>query len=519
MRVGLCNNYSWRPHVEHLIYLATLLQEAGHETFFLTCDANAEQCYNHLLRQGNRVKECSRCMLGGVRTYPVRNVSSLRQDVTPPISDELLHDLALSSAATLLRIEGADEWHDPALGTIKESLRGAVATAYHGTLRWIEAKQLDAVILFNGRIDMTHAIMQACIDSGTPFISHERSWFADGLHLIPNASCLSLKELHRMSRTWEDHPLTERQVRLAAKLGAQRFLQRNELEWRLYNRAPVKAPWPLKGQRRVLIVPGSNNEVGGHPEWTIGWTDNTAAFDAFIEHLGVSPDDVVVRFHPNWAENIGRVDGSRCIRHYTDWCEKRGLYYVPADDKRSTYDLITQADVVALNNGSSAVEAGLCGKEVYCFGTVYDGAGFVKNIRDADDLTRSASQPAGASNEAQRAIIRSTLRYMYMRARRFPQYCDQVRAETTTRYSYFAGGDPERLIRLFGGGPVEESDTERAENEDAEDAVIAQILDQDWVALADFSEAPPQNAPISIRRRSQFGFIDRLRARMAIGDR
>jgi len=42
MRIGFVNLFSFRPHVEQLYYLSVLLKSAGHEVFFLTCDAGVE---------------------------------------------------------------------------------------------------------------------------------------------------------------------------------------------------------------------------------------------------------------------------------------------------------------------------------------------------------------------------------------------------------------------------------------------------------------------------------------------
>ena len=50
MRIGFASVYSWRPHVEHLAFLARMVEKAGHETHFLTCDADLDNCYTREMR-------------------------------------------------------------------------------------------------------------------------------------------------------------------------------------------------------------------------------------------------------------------------------------------------------------------------------------------------------------------------------------------------------------------------------------------------------------------------------------
>lgn len=77
MRIGVTSIFSFRPHVEHLAYVARLLGDSGHEIHSLTCDATLSHCYGRLLRQRSKLRECPRCMLGGVRSYPLQRVSSM----------------------------------------------------------------------------------------------------------------------------------------------------------------------------------------------------------------------------------------------------------------------------------------------------------------------------------------------------------------------------------------------------------------------------------------------------------
>ncbi|MCL7751315.1 hypothetical protein LV475_06860 [Guyparkeria hydrothermalis] len=516
MKIGFVNFYSFRPHVEHSVYLAHLCELGGHETVFLTCDAHLPLCYPRALKQTNKLTECSKCILGGFRSYDVGPISSLSEGPKQLCAEDL-DALALSSACTLNRTESEDDWSSDAVQKTIRELRAPVDKAFSAVSRWIEEQGIDAVICFNGRMDVTRAATYACERLGIPYITHERTWFGDGLNLNPNANCLSLRAVNEMVANFDDKPLTKDQSLHAGKLAGERFLQRNSLEWRLYNQNPEPAPWPVQTRGlRVLVVPSSKNEFAGHADWESGWSDNTHALDDLFEAFSINPSQVVVRCHPNWAENIGKATGERSLNHYVNWARLRGVHCIHSEDKANTYELIQQADVVVMNGGSSAVEAGVCGKQVICLGpSTYQSAGFVRTFHNRSELLQDGALDPLAPD----VVRRKTLRFLYLRSRRLPQYVDYVRALDTTTYRYFSGGDPDRLEMMFRKGVVLPDDERYADDTAYEDEVIRMLVAHDWGSLADYVEDRPHLEPLGIGRRQGFGWVDKVRGRMSRGDR
>lgn len=515
MKIGFSNLFSFRPHVEHLYFLSTLVRQAGHETFFLTCDASVSNCYPRALKGTSKLNECPKCILGGIRSYPVGPVTSVSTGVGGP-DTATLDSMALSSSCTLNRTESDLEWYDPEVIAARQSLYGPMASVHQSALRWIERNRLDAVICFNGRMDLTRALTHACEQAGIPYITHERTWFGDGLNLIPNENCMSIAAFTKLALEFESKPLTLTQARLAGKLVSERFLQRNLLEWRIYNKSPEPAPWPLVSPGvRVLVLPSSRNEFAGHDEWKSGWENNTDALDDLFEAFSIKPEQVVVRCHPNWSENIGKVSGQRSLNLYHDWTRNRGIFCISSEQKANTYDLIQQADIVVVNGGSSAIEAGVCGKQVICLGPVnYENAGFVRVFRDRDALYREgASEPLDPD-----LIIRKTLRFLYLSARRFPQYADHVRAIETTRYAYFEGADPERIFSMLKTGRVEADDATYASDTGDEDQVVEALKRKEWAHLADYVLPRRELNPLKIQRRAGLRWIDNFRDKFPRGD-
>lgn len=516
MKIGLTNLFSFRPHVEHLEFLAQLLEDAGHEVVFLTCDSSVGSCYIRELRGRSRIRECAQCIMGGVRSYRSKGVSSVGQEPAE-LSEAELETLALSSSATLTRTESEREWDEPGVREIRKRLAGPISQVYHSARNWIIDERIDGVICFNGRMDLPRGVTYACEQLGVPYITHERTWFGDGIQLIPNGNCLSLKALGELVREFDDKPLTAVQAAHSGKLIGDRFLQRNSLEWRLYNQNPEPAPWPLSAPgKRVLVLPSSKNEFAGHEEWRTEWADNTEALDDFFDAFDIDASQVVLRCHPNWAETIGSVEGNRSLELYARWAAERGIHCIRSEEKASTYELIQQADVVVLNGGSSAVEAGACGKQVVCLGpSTYQEAGFVHVFRSRSELLGKQ----GELNLDPEMIRRKTLRFLYVRSHRFPQYVPYVKAIETTRYRYFQGASADVLIHMLKEGRIRPDDPEHAESESSEDEVLRALESAEWGALADYKAPQKEGTPLEINRRPGLKWIDGFRAKFARGDR
>lgn len=515
MKIGFSNIFSFRPHVEHLFYLSELMRTAGHEVFFLTCDASVSNCYARAIKGTGKVRECSKCLVGGVRSYTGKNVTSIK-DQQSGLTVEELEQLSLSSSCTLSRTESEAEWDEPEVVRIRQSLYQPIGSVYESAKQWIRDNKLDAVICFNGRMDLTRAVTYACESLGLPFITHERTWFGDGIQLVPNGNCLGLRALGELVAEYDDKPLTQDQAWFAGKLVGERFLQKNSLEWRLYNKNPEPAPWPLADPgKRVLVVPSSKNEFAGHDDWKTDWEDNTRALDDFFEVNGIRPEQVVLRCHPNWSENIGKATGTRSLDLYRRWAEARGIYLISSEEKASTYDLIQQSDIVVLNGGSSAVEAGACGKQVVCLGpSTYERSGFVQVFRSRAELEERKLLEIDAAT-----VRRKTLRFLYVRSHRFPQCVDFVKAIETTRYKYIAGADAGRIVQMIETGSIPADDPAYATTEQFENDVLAVLARSEWGTLADLEVNEPEGVPCEISRRRGFRWVDSFRSNFARGDR
>jgi hypothetical protein len=525
LRIGFASVYAWRPHVEHLAYLARLAQQDGNEVFFLACDADLPACYTRELRDVRPGwMECLMCRAGGIRSYAAQGVTAIGE---PPAADhppvEAARAWSASSASTLGRFESQDDFSSAAFFAQRDRLAPASAKAYAAARNWIAREKLDAVCVFNGRVDATRAIFEAARDAGIHAITLERTWFGDGLQLLPDENCLGLAAIHDMVRAWKDRPLTEQQARRAASHLASRFLRRNLTEWRAYNTAARTGAWPVAGTaRKVLVTPGSRNEIWGHADWQSGWPEPTAAYDAVIARLGLAPADLVLRCHPNWGEHIGRHTGERAESYFTQWARARGIHVITSTDPASTLELIAQSDAVLVGGGTAALDGAILGKQVIVTEpSFYQHAGFHDDAMSPQAVDRLRLRtPSETTTAAEREVARMALRFIYTVAHRVSQFTAHVQALSSSEYRYRDGADPRRFTELAATGRLRADDETSAANSMGEEAVLDILAAREWERLTDRDPAGPGERQWQpMRRRWAYRPVDELRKLRPVGDR
>jgi hypothetical protein len=521
MNIGIVSYFAFRPHVEHMYVLSKMLEESGHNIFSLSCDSALTTCYKRELTKTSRVSECLKCTAGGLRSYPVANLTSARhyqrkEDLS--VDGNVVPQWGHSSACTVFRAETENEKVTEQFISLKAKLSKAAWQSYQISKRWIDDKKLDAIVCFNGRMEATRGVLEAAKAMQIRYVSVERSW-GDGLLLLPETDCLGLQDLHEMVKEYRSRPLTLCQSYKAAQVVASRFLKKNVTEWRAYNLNSVSKEWPVKtGSKRILILPSSYNEYDGHPDWKMKWKDQFDAFNNLIDNLGLSADSFIMRGHPNWSETIGASSGERIQFYYENWAKEKGIYYIPSSSNISTQSLISQADMVVLNGGSAAIEAGLLGKPIISLvETPYKFAGFVINYLSPGDNENLAK----ASSLDAKTIRRMTLRFLYTWCFRFMQYTREIKAQDSIHYTYSDNLNAESLMKIIRSGKVHADDQEIATDETQEAVVLGLIENGEWGTIFNFNDPKTESHPRyrKYTRRALYRVIDKIRSLMPIGDR
>ncbi|NBT59118.1 hypothetical protein EBT16_10080, partial [bacterium] len=473
-------------------------------------------CYTRELRDRPKFVECLTCRLGNIQSYTNQGISRLSDFFSESSRpQELTREWSFSSASTLKRFESPEDYKSDAFLKLVEKLEPSVRLAYLATRKWIEKEKIEALCLFNGRMDVTRGIYEAAQASNIPVVTHERSWFGDGIQLYPQVHCLSLKPVWEMVSTWANKPLTRKQALAAARTGAKRFLKMNLTEWRAYHLNSQSVSWPQSGPGpKVLILPSSSNEIWGHQDWSCQWPDILSGFEAVLDRLSPKSPNVVLRCHPNWGQNIGKQDGSHPERYYSQWAVKKGIHCIGSKDNVDTLDLIAQADIVLVSVSSAALEAGLLGKQIITVSpSNYHTAGFTINAHTKENLETMDSL------KSREEVIRKTLRFVYTVSSRLPQYVDHVRAENAFGYKYFAGADPARFMKLFTERSLRADDDQFCSGEKEEDSVIQLLMEKKWKDVLNETTANKREAPDRVVRRPSYRWMDKLRSLAPVGDR
>ena len=122
MRIGLLPVYATRPNPQFSAYMAGLLRVLGHETETLACDGAIGTCTNHVFRAHSKLLECACCCLGGVRSYNIGPVASMRPVTRGAISASTAFDLAYSTAITTSRVENPSDFTSSRVRNLQEAL-------------------------------------------------------------------------------------------------------------------------------------------------------------------------------------------------------------------------------------------------------------------------------------------------------------------------------------------------------------------------------------------------------------
>jgi len=513
LKIGFANIYAYRPHGHHAKFLSLMSKKNGHETISLDCLGAPSHCYVREYKGKGR-SECVKCSIGGLHSFGFDSSESVRKYWDSSL-DGAADESVKSSAYTLTRIESFEQRSSEEVRDTINKLSEDAFKFYHAAKAWIESQSLEAVILFNGRMDYTRAVLDACNDLNVTCITHERPLFGHGIILNRNSNCSSLNNIHRINRKYRDKPLTARQARIAAALGAQRLIGGNPLEWKKYNENPVSAgAWPIaNAKRKVLVCPSSKNELLGHPDWETPWNNNTDALDYAVEKGVFDYGDLLVRFHPSWAVPFGIVTAEKCERHYRLWCESRGVSFISSESKASTKDLIRQADVIVLNGSNTVLEAGMLGKPVLCFGsapyTHSESAVDVLSYRDIEQLNYD-----DIVTRDPREIVTKTLRYYYAKAAREPLFVDSVRSRTVTECDFYEGGDSTVFDALLRGADQCEGDSDFADGNEFELSIIDTFLSgnrDDLKEYASWEWNTDAEEMLKITRDGVFRLIDGIR--------
>lgn len=514
MNIGYAMLYPYRGSIHNMIYFAKLMQSDGHTNFFLKCSASVPFCYNRIIKGRSKIVECTKCYLGGVDSFGVKNVTAIDSKLSVDLNGDMISDIVNSSSYSIHRIETDEDCVQPDVLDTQNKLRPLAQIVYANALKFIESNNLDLVFIFNGRLDMPRAVLKACEAKNIPYITFEAAY--PGVALEVNDDCRSLKSLHLIISRFIDLPMMRRQAVFAAEI-ARKMLAKKNFVWRLYNTNPVNAFWPASGVPRILIVPSSNHEFKGVRGWTSAWSHPLIGINEVLKHLNVEASNCVVRCHPNWSENIGvSHDGYKSERIYLDWADKSGAALIPSHSKINTIDLIREADYVIVQYGTAGIEAGLLGKKVIGLSpSWYSNSGFSAQVHSSDDLGAISLLDL----MPERRIVTLALRFLYCYHARFSQFVRYIQPLSVYENLYKFGAKSDKIFAAVDQNHLIADDDVVASDEIEEGIIVDKFISGDFDVnisdeeIDDFRDFEP------IHRAGLFRIVDLVRSKLKGGDR
>ncbi|MBU1538695.1 MAG: hypothetical protein KKC29_09175 [Alphaproteobacteria bacterium] len=438
--VGVAQIYPWRPHAFQRDYLLSLARQAGARTSEFVCDGSFVRCYDkqyQTLGLGT-IDHCVKCRLGRGRETSDRPFKVDWSTKNLPVAGEEMAMISNRAAIVRAELQGDLRAEDGGVGLVQ-----AYRAGYHSAIRWIEECNLDLVLVFNGRIDLLKGVVDAAVACGVDFMSYERTWFGDGIMMLPRENCLGLGHIHAACREVGAMSLTEQDTARAERIINARVHRIGSNEWRDFQKRGETDYADLKSQigrpPRVLVLPSSTYEIWGHDDWRNEWADNFEAIDYLQSVLGIPFEDFLVRGHPIWAQRVGVNFGEKADQHYRNYCEQRGIRYVEPGSPVHTSALIEASELVALNGGSSVIEATWRGKPVVSLAAShFQHSGVCPTLL-------GPGQPLDIPDDATRR--RQIVKFIHAMDRVTPTFANHLKAVSAGEQQAYAGADFGDIVR------------------------------------------------------------------------
>jgi len=428
MKIGFACLYPFRPHVKQMVYLVSQAKAAGHEVFFLELGSGFENCYSKIDENFFIKKIASlKIKFGGLNGFLTENrdiLSTFVKNDKNTNSSKFLYSArsTVASKYGISSLEGLNS--ESMLRSIDKNLV-TIQDAYSGALEWLNIRNFDLVIGFNGRIDVTNAVMQACLQTKTPYASLERSWTGDGVQLVKNGTPLSLTAINEVVDNWSTKPLKNYQIIQAFSFLANRFSKESYGEYKQWN---LDQEFGLLNKNyKWLYTPSSIFERVGHPDWAVQWRDDMEAVEFLLQSRSIHASQLIVRGHPQWTAYSPNSD-----QVYSNWCKNIGAEYIPSKSKINTQELIMRSENIISFGSTSAFEAGIAGKNIFNLSpTFYEKGGFTTNV-----LSKKDEFDPTENRLSNKEISRLCLRSLYSINYRYMKLTEEIKAIDNFDYAY-----------------------------------------------------------------------------------
>lgn len=426
MKIGICNIYSWHPHLRYTAEIMSQLNKSGHTCVPFLCGGMQTPCYDKFINDSNLLN-CLKCQIK--QSYYLGALPEIGRRGS---SKKGLNVGFESTVASIVRAYEKEHLNSGDAIRIRDNLKLSIDTFYSNFNRWLDLEKIDTCILFNGRFDLTAAALEALRQRNIMCITHERAWFGMGLNLNLNQSCMSLKKYHFEERSVK----YSRKVKhsLARAILEPRFSKhRNSNEWRTF-KGDIKAETHnfSSDKLNVLYLPSSPSEYMFERDWVSPFQDLTYNLKVLSEKF--SKDNLIVKGHPIWSQNIKELKSNNIDDVCAELAKDYGFKYFRSNSNIDTNSMILHSDLIVTSGSSSALQAGFLGKPVLNLGNCeYSKSDFVVNISSEDELEKFSVEELETTPSEQ---ISKTLDFTYSFSMEKMHFSDKTYLKTSAQPSF-----------------------------------------------------------------------------------
>lgn len=269
---------------------------------------------------------------------------------------------------------------------IKRILSSGISV-YDFCLDVLKNNPCDLVYLFNGRFANNRAILDAAIETGMPYLIHERGADKSRYTARPFMPHDFEKVRHEMSHVWD------RRLEGSENIATKFFTQQRggaEQGWTSFVKGQIKSHISIEQQldkRLICYFSSSDDEyasVGDMVKWD-RWLNQLSAVHSLIDIVRNQPTlELLIRIHPHMAQK----DPSD-LQDWIDLDLPLNARLLLPSDPTDSYALIERADVVVTSGSTVGIESVYWGTPSICLGpALYSHLDAVHLPKDNTELKR-----------------------------------------------------------------------------------------------------------------------------------
>lgn len=331
------------------------------------------------------------------------------------IEDLNLFDIVISTLHTHFRKNNFSFDSIEHLDVLRNYLLNSALTIL-GAARLFKVIKPSFLLIFNGRMSQTRAMVQFCLGRKIQFATHERSLTRERFSVFYQDDCLSDQHARDIGDFMLNQPLLETQVLDVSNWILNRQNGTNH-SWMNFNESNSKAAIRRRSNKKRWVMFTSsmdelvsekrfNSPFGSQYDWILRTCEIASALDV----------DLVIRVHPTTKVCGANLDENSFFSSLHLKTNSNCVHILDSESKVNSYELIKTADLVLTYVSTIALESLLMGKRTYTAASnVWAHCPSMLSYRNCakyeDFLINEVASPASSHLKGEDLII--TYRFAY----------------------------------------------------------------------------------------------------------